>query len=175
MSSTVSFGCRAAQTACLIVALAGTARAQTDDVPVIDREFAVPVEIVLETVNGEVRCGPPQARLPAKDEIAMRFLNRSKQPIIFSSPDFFAAAEVLGSDTLPTGPEYGTFPVAPESSVRVKLLSPPPDEYGYVCHDHNEQPSPQSSGYLVVGPLEADAVEIPPRPRSEDPADGSDQ
>lgn len=149
------------------VAPTGTARAQPADAPTVGGELAVPVEIVLETINSEVRCGPPQARLPIEDEVEMRFINRSKQPIMFVAPDFFTSADILESSGFALEAAVGGFLAAPESTVRILLRTPPADEYGYACHGPGEPPSPRSSGYLVVGSLDAESVRIPPRPQDD--------
>lgn len=146
---------------------AGTAHAQSADAPTVEGELAVPVEVVLETINGEVRCGPPQVRLPVEDEVEMRFINRSEQPIRFVAPDFFTSADILESSGFVFEPEAGGFLAARESTVRVLLRTPAADEYGYACYDQGDQPSPRSSGYLVVGSMDAEPVQIPPRPQEE--------
>jgi hypothetical protein len=83
---------------------------------------------------------------------------------MFSAPDFFASATVFETGGFALDAATGSFLAAPESTVDVRVQTPSADEYGYVCHEPGDAPTPSSSGYIVVGSLDRDAVRIPPRP-----------
>src|SRR3712207_5542146 len=63
---------------CLLAA-AGVGIAQPASPPaVVGGGIAALVEIAMGTVNGDVRCSPPRARLPAQDAIELRVVNRAE-------------------------------------------------------------------------------------------------
>jgi hypothetical protein len=111
-----------------------------------------PVEFVMETINGEVRCRPPRARLPARTALEVRVENRAAIPIFFVAPDFFRAANVKESAGFVYDVGKGGFLAAPNSTVRVVLGTPEAGEYYYSCFAPGTVPTPPSSGFLVVVP-----------------------
>jgi hypothetical protein len=117
--------------------------------------------IELLVTAGEVRCAPPKARLPAMEMVEMQFSNHSSQSIAFVAPQFFDAATITEADESRLATP-GRLVAPPNSEVRISLRPPAADEYGYSCHLPDELLTPASSGFLVVGPEEAEAVDIPP-------------
>jgi hypothetical protein len=49
-----------------------------------------PIEILAELVGDSVRCSPAEVRLPAQDEIDLRLVNRSDQPLTFAGQEIFS-------------------------------------------------------------------------------------
>ena len=117
-----------------------------------ERRVVTPVEIVIETIDGEVRCRPPRARLPGSAALELRVANRADQPIFFVAPEFFRAAEVQESSGFTYDVVKGGFLAAPESTVRILLRTPVAGEYYYSCFAPGAIPTPQSSGFLIVVP-----------------------
>ncbi|MBM6583288.1 hypothetical protein ILT44_24100 [Microvirga sp. BT689] len=115
-------------------------------------DIATPVEITMNTVNSDVQCGPPRARLPARDPLDLRVMNRSEFPIMFVAPEFFKASQHIESAGFAMDLVKGGFLVAPKSTVRVLLRTPAPGEYYFSCFHPNSIPNPASSGFLIVVP-----------------------
>ncbi|MFC4171505.1 cupredoxin domain-containing protein [Microvirga sp. GCM10011540] len=139
----------------LLTGLAATATevsAQTPSPPVVSGEVATPVEITMNYVNGDVQCGPPRARLPARDPLELRVINRADRIITFAAPKFFAATQHIESAGFVVDLVKGGFTVAPQSTARVLLRTPAPGEYYFSCFEAEEIPDPQSSGFLIVVP-----------------------
>ncbi len=120
--------------------------------PVVGGEVSTPVEITMNIVNGEVRCAPPRARLPARDPLDLRVVNRSRHPVTFVAPKFFNAAQHLKSAGFVMDLIKGGFLVAPNSTARVLLRTPAPGEYYYSCYPPGRIPTDPSSGFLIVTP-----------------------
>jgi hypothetical protein len=84
----------------VLVATASPALAQavpTQPPADVGSEVAAPVEIVMSTVSGEVRCAPAQARLPARDLVALRVVNRAEEPLWFVAPELFRSGNHIDS------------------------------------------------------------------------------
>lgn len=113
---------------------------------------AGPVQIMIQTVNGEVQCGPRTVRLPPGEVLSVSAVNRAERPIWFVAPKFFAATTHIESAGFAYDLTKGGFLVAPESTVRVQVVTPPPGEYYFSCFERTEVPSVQSSGFLLVAP-----------------------
>jgi hypothetical protein len=111
-----------------------------------------PVEIAMSVVNGDVRCGPPRARLPARNPLELAVVNRAEQPLWFVAPEFFRAADHIDSRGFTLDLVQGGFLVAAGSTVRVLLRTPAAGEYYYLCYQPGSVPRPESSGFLIVVP-----------------------
>ncbi|MBJ6126997.1 hypothetical protein [Microvirga splendida] len=138
--------------ACLIAAgHFGAALAQTPR-PGAGQAAVTPVEISAETVNGDLRCRPPRARLPATTPLELRVVNRSELPVAFAAPKFFNASKIVESGGFTWNIVQDTFIVAPRSTVWVMLQSPVPGEYYYSCFKQGGIPTNETSGFLIVAP-----------------------
>lgn len=113
---------------------------------------APPIEIEMGTVNGDVRCTPARARLPGRDAIDLRVVNRAERPLWFVAPEFLKGAKHIDSRGFTLDVTRGGFLVAPASTVRVLLRTPQPGEYYYSCYEPGSVPRPESSGFLIVVP-----------------------
>lgn len=111
-----------------------------------------PVEISAGTVNGNLHCRPPHARLPANARLELRVVNRSRRPVAFAAPQFFNASHIMESGGFTWDIVQDTFVVAPRSTVWVRLRSPAPREYYYSCFEPGKIPSNETSGFLIVVP-----------------------
>lgn len=111
-----------------------------------------PVEISAETLNGNLRCRPPRARLPASERLELRVVNRSGLPVAFAAPKFFNASTIMESGGFTWDLVQDTFVVAPRSTVWVRLQSPVPGEYYYSCFEQGKIPNKETSGFLIVVP-----------------------
>jgi hypothetical protein len=120
--------------------------------PVVGDEIATPVEITMNTVNGDVQCGPPRARLPANDPLDLRVVNRSEIPLMFVAPQFFKASKHIESAGFVMDLLKGGFLVGPKSTVTVLLRTPAPGEYYFSCFPPDGIPNPASSGFLIILP-----------------------
>ncbi|NDV89275.1 hypothetical protein GTW51_21675 [Aurantimonas aggregata] len=128
-----------------------SASAQAQNPAVVGGEIAPPVEIAMGIVDGDVRCLPPVARLPAEEPLTLRVRNASELPITFVAPDFFEAAEMVESTDSALDASTGGFLVAPENEVEMVIRETPPvGEYGYACSVPGVQPTVKSSGFLVT-------------------------
>lgn len=136
--------------ACLILGAAGGATAQTASSSAT--AVTTPVEIIAQTINGSLRCGPPRARLPANARLELRVVNNSERPVAFAAPKFFNASEVSKSGGFTWEVVNDTFSVAPQSTVWVQLESPPVGEYYYSCFERGQIPTDATSGFLMVVP-----------------------
>ncbi len=135
------------------IAAAGTgAFAQAPVSSVVGGDVATPVEITMNTVNNDVQCGPPSARLPAQDSLDLRVVNRSETPLMFVAPQFFKASQHIESAGFVMDLVKGGFLVAPKSTARVLLRTPAPGEYYFSCFHPSSIPNPASSGFLIVVP-----------------------
>ncbi len=138
---------------CLTMVLAsGVAHAQTTPARPASGEATTPVEIIINVVNDQVQCRPPQLRLPASDRLELRVANRAAQPIMFVAPEFFKAAEHLESAGFVYDVAIGGFLAAPDSTVRALIVTPRPGEYYYSCYAPGRIPNPESSGFILVIP-----------------------
>jgi hypothetical protein len=132
---------------------AGDARAQDEESPPrIDGQIAVPIEIGMRTVNAEVQCNPRRMLLPPGDLFELNIVNTAKRPIMFVAPEFFEAAEVIDATDVVFDAALGGVWVTPESREEIVFRTPPPGEYGYACYERLEQPTLESTGFLVVAP-----------------------
>ena len=120
--------------------------------PTVAGQVAAPVEIVMEMINGEVRCSPPRARLPAQSPLDFRVVNRAERPLMFVAPQFFQAANVIESAGYALDLVQGGFLARPQATLRVLLRTPQAGEYYYSCYEQGQVPAPQSSGFLIVVP-----------------------
>jgi hypothetical protein len=135
-----------------LFAFSGVAAAQRGSSSIAPGEVAAPIELVMEVINGKVRCSPPRARLPALDYIALRVLNRAERPVMFVAPEFFRAADSIESSGFALDVAEGGFLAAPQSTVQAVLRTPKAGEYYYSCYEPGQVPTPQSSGFLIVVP-----------------------
>src|SRR5690242_6353007 len=110
-------------------------------------EVATPVEITADVLNGDVLRGPRNARLPARDLLELRVVNRAPEPIWLVAPKFFQASQHIESAGFAYDLVQGGFLAAPRSTVRVLLRSPPSNEYYYSCFRPGQAPTPESSGF----------------------------
>ncbi len=124
---------------------------QAPSTPVVG-EVATPIEITMNTVNSDVQCGPPRARLPALDHLDLRVINQSEVPLMFVAPQFFEASRHIESAGFVMDLVKGGFLVAPKSTARVLLRGPAPGEYYFSCFRPSGIPNPASSGFLIVVP-----------------------
>ena len=121
-------------TACLLAAgICGPAMAQTASPE--PSGAATPVEIVAETINGDLQCRPLRARLPANERLELRMVNSSERPIAFAAPKFFNASKIIESGGFTWDIVQDKFVVAPLSTVWVRIQSPVPGEYYYSCFE----------------------------------------
>lgn len=133
------------------------ALAQSDNPTTIGGEVAPPIEILMQTVEGELQCRPPRARLPAEEPLTLRVRNISELPITFVAPDFFEAAEMVEATDAALDASTGGFLVPPEDEVQMVIrASPPVGEYGYACSVPGVQPTVESTGFLVLVPPPTD-------------------
>ena len=138
-------------TACLLAtSIGGPAMAQTTS-PEPPRAV-IPVEIAAETINGDLRCRPPRARLPADERLELRVVNSSERPIAFAAPKFFNASTITEFGGFTWEIVRDRFVVAPRSTVWVRLQSPVPGEYYYSCFEQGQIPTASTSGFLIVVP-----------------------
>lgn len=140
---------------CVLLMTAGLAslqmhRAQAQEAPRASSEIVTPVEIAISTVNDAVVCAPPRARLPARNIVELRVLNQAREPIMFVAPKFFEASQIQESGGFTLDLVEGGFLVAPQSTIWVRLRTPPAGEYYYSCYAPGRVPTPQSSGFLIV-------------------------
>jgi hypothetical protein len=63
----------------------------------VDGEVVTPVELTMGTINGDVRCGRPRMRLPARDPLELAVINRAGRPLWFVAPEFFLGAQHIES------------------------------------------------------------------------------
>jgi hypothetical protein len=133
-----------------VISGATLASGQTSTVPQVAGQVATPVEFTIETVNNEVRCRPPRARLPAQQPIEMRVVNRAERAVMFVAPKFFEAAKHLESAGVALDVAQGGFLAAPESTLRILLITPVAGEYYHSCFQPGQVPSPESSGFITV-------------------------
>jgi hypothetical protein len=137
--------------ACLIfVGTGGPAVAQTS--PPGGAGAFTPVEIAAEMINGDLRCRPPRARLPAEERLELRVINSSERPMSFAAPKFFNASKVIESRGFTWDIVHDRFVVASKSTVRVRLQSPVPGEYYYSCFEQGQVPTDLTSGFLIIVP-----------------------
>ncbi|WP_137391204.1 hypothetical protein [Rhodoligotrophos defluvii] len=140
----------AAAILCATMAVATCPAAAQNPPPArVDGEVAAPVEILMDFINGDVRCLPPRALLPATDELDLRVINRAERPLMFIAPEFLRAAKILRANQL-VEVEGGSFLVGAKGQLRFVLRTPKPGEYYYSCYLPGHRPNPQSSGFLVV-------------------------
>lgn len=140
-------------TACLLAAAnGGLAMAQTAS-PEPSR-VVTSVEIAAETINGDLRCRPPRARLPANERLELQVVNSSERFIAFAAPKFFNASKIIESGGLTWDIVRDRFVVAPRSTVWVRLQSPVPGEYYYSCFEQGKIPTDSTSGFLIVVPAD---------------------
>src|SRR5688572_17378406 len=86
------------------------ARAQ----PRSDRSIAAAsVEILAETVDGELRCRPPTLRLSSQEAVAFKVITRTDGPVSFAAPEFFRRADHIASEGFVLDLMVGGFTVAP--------------------------------------------------------------
>jgi hypothetical protein len=111
-----------------------------------------PVEITIDVLNDEAVCGPQRVRLPAHDLIALRLRNNAVQPVMFVAPSFFQASEGMRTDVFSYNVDRGGFLAAAGDTMEIVLRTPPPGEYGYVCHGLNQTPTVEGSGFFIVVP-----------------------
>lgn len=138
-------------TACLLAAgIGGPAMAQTASPGM--SEAATPVEIAAETINGDLRCRPPRARLPADERLELRMVNHTERPVAFAAPKFFNASKIIESGGFTWDIVQDRLVVAPRSTVWVRLQSPAPGEYYYSCFEQGQIPTDLTSGFLIVVP-----------------------
>ncbi len=136
--------------------ITGHAAAQSTTPPVVQGEIVAPIEIFIETINGEVQCGPPRVRLPSLDAVEIEVINRAEILVMFLAPEFFESAEIVETTDFALQILEGGFQVEPESAVRVIMQTPSAGEYGYACYEPGGLPTPESSGFLVVIPTPAE-------------------
>ena len=143
------------------------ARAQVAPAPAPNAaasETATPVELAINVVNGRVVCLPQTMRLPARDLIGLRVINKSTRPIMFAAPDFFRASQGMRTDGVRYNPERGGFLVEAGGTLPVALRTPPAGEYYYACSELGEVSTVLSTGFLVVVPGPGTpGVQAPPR------------
>ena len=138
-------------TACLLATgIGGSAIAQTASPGPLGA--VTPVEIAAETINGDLRCRPPRARLPADEMLELRVVNSSERPVAFAAPKFFNASKIIESRGFTWDIVQDRFVVAPRSTVWVRLRSPVPGEYYYSCFEQGQIPTSSTSGFLIVVP-----------------------
>jgi hypothetical protein len=119
---------------------------------VVRGEVAAPVEIAMSTVNGEIRCAPAQARLPARDMVDLRVVNRAEEPLWFVAPELFRSGDHIDPGGFTLDLVEGEFLVAPGRTLRVLMRTPKPDAYPYPCYEPGGVPRPESSGFLTLVP-----------------------
>jgi hypothetical protein len=138
-------------TACLLAAgISGSVIAQTRSPG--PSGAVTPVEIAAETINGDLRCRPPRARLPTDERLELQVVNNSERPITFAAPKFFNASKIIESGGFTWDIVQDRFVVAPRSVVWVRLQSPVPGEYYYSCFEQGQIPTDSTSGFLIVVP-----------------------
>lgn len=149
----------------LALASGPPARAQIAPAPnTAASQTATPVELAINVVNGRVVCLPQTMRLPARDLIGLRVINKSTRPIMFVAPDFFRASQGMQTDGVRYNPERGGFLVEAGSTLPVALRTPPAGEYYYACSELGEVSTVLSTGFLVVVPgPDIPGVPVPPR------------
>nr|WP_162623938.1 hypothetical protein [Paracoccus saliphilus] len=137
---------------CLVAAQVSAQDATSLPAPASDA--AVPIEIGIWTVNSEVNCGPPELRLPPSDVFEMHLVNNSELPVMFIAQKLFASAPILEMDGSVYDATSGGFLVQPERVVEVVIRTPPVGEYYYACFNPGDQPTPKSTGFILVVPRE---------------------
>lgn len=140
--------------AALLGAVVGfdSAGAQTSPILRGSGGVATPVEVAINVVNGVVECRPPRLRLPKRDVVELRVINRAAQPVMFVAPEFFKSSKHQGSAGFVYDVAAGGFLAAPNSTIRVQLKTPRFGEYYYSCYLPGRVPNPASSGFLIVTP-----------------------
>lgn len=128
-------------------------------------EFPTPVELAISVLNGQVVCLPQTMRLPARDLVSLRVINKSTRPILFAAPEFFQASEGMRTDGVIYNPDRGGFLVEGGSTLPVMLRTPSVGEYYYACNDPGEVSTVRGTGFIIVvpGPGTSGARTIPRR------------
>lgn len=88
------------------------AEAQVAPVPVPGVAAPVspaPVEVTINVLNGQVVWQLDRLRLPARDAISLRVVNRSVKPIMFAAPEFFQVSEGMRTAAVTYNPDKGGF------------------------------------------------------------------
>lgn len=112
----------------------------------------VPIEVTINVLNGHVVCQPERLRLPARDAITLRVVNRSAKPIMFAAPEFFQGSEGLRTDVITYDSDRGGFLIKANSTLPVLLTTPPAGEYYYACYELAEVSTVRGTGFIVVVP-----------------------
>ncbi len=109
-----------------------------------------PIEILAELVGGSVRCSPAEARLPARDEIDLRLVNRSDQQVTFGGQELFSDRNLVRSegDVVHAASDQG-YVIKPTGTGRIIARTPPAGQYRYTCAGNRSQGTP-SGGVLEI-------------------------
>ncbi len=110
------------------------------------------IEVLAETVNGELRCRPPTLRLPSREPVAFKVITQTDRPVSFAAPEFFRRADHIESEGFVLDVMIGGFTVAPRSVAEVTLRTPSVGRYSYSCFEPGQVPNTQTSGFLDVVP-----------------------
>jgi hypothetical protein len=110
-----------------------------------------PIEILAELVGDSVRCSPAEVRLPAQDEIDLRLVNRSDQPLTFAGQEIFSDRHLvrLEGDVVHAASDQG-YVVKPNATGRIILRTPPAGQYRYTCASSRTQGNPTGGTLTVV-------------------------